>query len=227
MLGFAGKFLENINDTVTDVLKGDGIDTKLLSNTGELLKEIKDSVGDLLQVRPPPLPPTRTRSHTHTHTLTLTRTRALTLTLTLSPILPRPSLDPPSPSLTLPHPPSLPRPLQDVYEALSPIGAKVKDLLDGVDSFIVLLLNNVLSLVGGIVWGVEWFLDNPWGGVGVMLDSTRALVGNLLPDDIQIIERLKETVKKEGSAAKEPEAFPIVALIKTILSAPSPPYHTP
>ena len=43
MLGFAGKFLENINDTVTDVLKGDGIDTKLLSNTGELLKEIKDS----------------------------------------------------------------------------------------------------------------------------------------------------------------------------------------
>jgi len=156
VLGFAGKFLENINDTVTDVLKGDGIDTKLLSNTGELLKEIKDSVGDLLQ---------------------------------------------------------------DVYEALSPIGAKVKDLLDGVDSFIVLLLNNVLSLVGGIVWGVEWFLDNPWGGVGVMLDSTRALVGNLLPDDIQIIERLKETVKKEGSAAKEPEAFPIVALIKTILSA--------
>ncbi|EOD20442.1 hypothetical protein EMIHUDRAFT_208289 [Emiliania huxleyi CCMP1516] len=135
VLGFAGKFLENINDTVTDVLKGDGIDTKLLSNTGELLKEIKDSVGDLLQV---------------------------------------------------------------------------KDLLDGVDSFIVLLLNNVLSLVGGIVWGVEWFLDNPWGGVGVMLDSTRALVGNLLPDDIQIIERLKETVKKEGSAAKEPEAFPIV-----------------
>mmetsp|Transcript_12973 Transcript_12973/g.43634 ORF Transcript_12973/g.43634 Transcript_12973/m.43634 type:complete len:775 (-) Transcript_12973:800-3124(-) len=156
VLGFAGKFLENINDTVSDVLKGDGIDIKLLSNTGELLKEIKDSVGDLLQ---------------------------------------------------------------DVYEALSPIGAKVKDLLDGVDSFIVLLLNNVLSLVGGIVWGVEWFLDNPWGGVGVMLDSIRALVGNLLPDDIQIIERLKETVKKEGSAAKEPEVFPIVALIKTILSA--------
>ena len=82
--------------------------------------------------------------------------------------------------------------LGDLFGALSPIAEKIGGFLGGIDDAVVGLVERVVTRVGGIVHGLGWVLENPFSGVHHILRMVRKLVGEIIPDDANILKSLKE-----------------------------------